>query len=221
MTGLPRPYKLKIEMKKRRAILVGLIFIGGLVFAGNHTSAGEGWLGIYTQELSKPTMIALGVKYGLLVTRVIEDSPAEHGGIKEGDVLLEVNNEKLRDYHDLKSIIEDNPNKEVEIKLQRAGEIKTLKLKLGERKEKRKKFGTKWEFWYPEGKKRIGPFEIYPFDKKEIDELKRELKELRENLRRLFKELKKEYKEIPREQEEEFDEELFKEPIPPELPQKI
>lgn len=116
-----------------------------------YNSHTEGWLGVYVEELFKPMRIALDVDYGVLVTGVVENSPAEEGGIKEGEVILEINNEKIKDYEDLKSVIEDNPGKEVEIKIKTRGKIKTLKIKLGEIEEKK----HKWEFWCPRGKKEI------------------------------------------------------------------
>ena len=90
----------------------------------------------------------------MLVTGVVENSPAEEGGIKEGDVILE-------------SVIDDNPGKEVEIKIKTRGKIKTLKIKLGEIEEKE----HKWEFWCPPGKKGIRIYSPGIIDEEDIESL--------------------------------------------------
>ena len=105
--------------------------------------------------------------YGVLVTGVVENSPAEEGGIKEGDVILEINNEKIKDDENLESVIDDNPGKEVEIKIKTRGKIKTLKIKLGEIEEKE----HKWEFWCPPGKKGIRIYSPGIIDEEDIESL--------------------------------------------------
>jgi serine protease Do len=53
----------------------------------------RGWLGVVIQEVSRDLAesFGLGRPHGALVTRVLEDSPAESGGLREGDIIVRFN----------------------------------------------------------------------------------------------------------------------------------
>ncbi|MCK4353592.1 PDZ domain-containing protein [candidate division WOR-3 bacterium] len=178
---------------------VGLRFIGAILFltltssivlgetVGTILNRARGWLGVYTEKLTEPVKKAIGVDYGILVTDIVENSPAEKVGIISGDVIMEIDNEKIKDFDIFKNIIETNPDKTVNIKIFRNHKFKTLTLTLG-KKEKEHKYEFKFSF---------PPEKEY---KDKFKELKREIKELKENLKALFKELNKKYKELPKEE---------------------
>jgi membrane-associated protease RseP (regulator of RpoE activity) len=99
--------------------------------------------------------IALGVDHGVLVTEVVEDSPAEEAGIEMGDIILELDGERIEDTEDLIYLVKKRPEKEVKLVLLRKGKRKEIKVKLGEKPSKLWKRGIKIEA--PEGE-----FKIYP-----------------------------------------------------------
>ncbi len=71
---------------------------------------------------------------GVKIARVVEDSPANKAGLKADDMLLEFDGARLREPDDLTAQIRKKKiNDEVTLKVQRAGETMTLKLKLGKR----------------------------------------------------------------------------------------
>ncbi len=58
----------------------------------------HGWLGVQVQPITKEFAESLGLKdiKGALVASIVKDSPAEKGGIKVGDILLEFDGKKNR-----------------------------------------------------------------------------------------------------------------------------
>jgi len=81
------------------------------------------WIGIEIQ----PLLETLEVKNGVLIADVIKNSPAEKSGIKEGDIILEINNKKvsvknIEDIPDFNQMIADLPrNKKIKVVLIRNG----------------------------------------------------------------------------------------------------
>lgn len=67
----------------------------------------RGFLGVQTQPLSGDLGEYFGVENGegALVTEVVEDSPAAKLGLKAGDVIVELNEEKVEDPSDLRRTI--------------------------------------------------------------------------------------------------------------------
>jgi len=81
--------------------------------------------------------------YGALIVRgdngepaIVPGSSAEKAGLKEGDVILEFNNEKITPDNSLAKIISKyNPGDKVSLKILRNGKIFTVEVILGEREE--------------------------------------------------------------------------------------
>jgi serine protease Do len=80
----------------------------------------------------------LSVDYGALLIgdqtqpAVVSGSPAAEAGLQNGDIILEINGEKISENHPLAGIISDHqPGDEIELKIFRDNKEKTLKLKLG------------------------------------------------------------------------------------------
>lgn len=63
----------------------------------------RGWLGVEIQNLDKESAEAYGIEStrGALINRVRSGGPAEAGGLRREDVILEVNGEEVSDYRDL------------------------------------------------------------------------------------------------------------------------
>lgn len=96
---------------------------------------------IITEEIAKTNN--LPVDYGALVTRgdkpeeiaVLPGSPADKAGIVENDIVLEINDQKLDEDHNLtKEIAKYEPGDEIELKILSKGKEKRVKAKLEERK---------------------------------------------------------------------------------------
>jgi serine protease Do len=78
----------------------------------------------------------LGVNYGALVKEVIPQSPAFKAALKEKDIILEFNGEKITPENSLKKIIEKyNPGDKVFLKILRKGQKKIFEVILGEWEE--------------------------------------------------------------------------------------
>jgi len=85
----------------------------------------------------------LSVDYGALIQKgtggeaaIFPDSVAEKAGLKEGDIILEFNREKITTENSLaKIIMEYNPGDKITLKVLREGEEKIFEVVLGERSE--------------------------------------------------------------------------------------
>jgi len=95
----------------------------------------RGWLGVTIQDVDEN--IAKGLKLdkaeGVLVGTVLENSPAKAGGLKTGDVILEINGKKLRDTVELRNTIaRTSPGTTVQLTVWRDGALKKVAVKLNE-----------------------------------------------------------------------------------------
>lgn len=85
----------------------------------------------------------LSVDYGALVERgedgqpaISSDSAAEKAGLKEKDIILEINGQKITTENSLsKMIVKYNPGDKITLKILRGDEEKTIEVVLGERTE--------------------------------------------------------------------------------------
>ena len=96
----------------------------------------RGLLGVRIQNVDDDTAKALGMKSasGALVAQVTKDSPAEDAGIKQGDVILEVNGDAVDDSRDLtRRIGAMAPGEKVKLTLFSGGKKKTAHVTLAQR----------------------------------------------------------------------------------------
>lgn len=97
----------------------------------------RGWLGVnidqeLTYELAQE--FKLDEPRGALITGVFKGMPADKGGIKRGDVILEFSQTLIRDRsHLLHVVAATEVGKTVEVKVSRRGKEKVLKVTLGKR----------------------------------------------------------------------------------------
>ena len=69
---------------------------------------------------------------GAIITQVIKDSPAEDAGVKEKDVIVSVDGEKVNDSSNLKNLISSGrPNDKTKLTVIRDGHEKKLTVTLG------------------------------------------------------------------------------------------
>ena len=99
-----------------------------------HGTVDRGWLGVVIQNVSDDIADSIGMSEakGAMVTKVAEDGPAAKQDIKAGDVIVEVNGEKIDDSRDLaRKIAELHPNTDVKLAIMRYGEKHQVDMKLG------------------------------------------------------------------------------------------
>jgi serine protease Do len=94
----------------------------------------RGFLGVNIQTLTPELAAALKLqdRNGALVSDVIPDSPADHAGIRRGDVLLSFNDKKIEDSRDLAATVANTPvGKDVEVLVLRDGKRTSMPLTVG------------------------------------------------------------------------------------------
>ena len=91
------------------------------------------FLGVNMEKLSKGLAEYFEVKFGAMVTEVIEDSPAEKAGLKPGDIITEYRGREVREPEDVSHYIKKNDvGDKVEVKVVRKGKEMTFNVELGE-----------------------------------------------------------------------------------------
>jgi serine protease Do len=99
----------------------------------------RGWLGVTIQRVSETQAKALGLPEptGALVASVGKGHPADKGGVKQGDVILQVNGKKVDDNNDLlKKIAGLAPGDKANLVLWRNGKRVKKTVILGQRGDK-------------------------------------------------------------------------------------
>ena len=100
-------------------------------------SVTRGWIGVEPQNLSKELSESLNLPKdtaGVLISGVLEGGPADKAGMKPGDVLTQVNGQKVNDVVTLLNhVAQTNPGDEAKIDLLRKGKEMSLKVKVSKR----------------------------------------------------------------------------------------
>ncbi len=99
------------------------------------------YMGVYLNGLSKKEMLAEGLKnnYGIMINKVVDETPAAEAGLLDGDVLLSFNSEKIYTDSQLHEIIMDfQPRDTVKLVVFRNGKSKKINLILGQRSKEDK-----------------------------------------------------------------------------------
>ena len=100
----------------------------------SHGTVDRGWLGVVIQNVSDDIADSIGLAEakGAMITKVTEDGPAAKEDLKPGDVIVEVNGEKINDSRDLaRKIAELHPDTDVKLSIARYGEQRQVTMKLG------------------------------------------------------------------------------------------
>jgi C-terminal processing protease CtpA/Prc len=118
---------------------------------------------------------------GVLVTRVLKETPAARAGMKAGDVIIELDGESVDDADELRGALADHDAGAARITVLRRGQRQTLTAQLEE--------SAAPQAWRVGGEPRVmvrryGP-ESRPELEKEMQELRREMDELRRELEAL------------------------------------
>jgi serine protease Do len=99
----------------------------------------RGWLGVVTQRVTPAIAESFGLEKatGALIVEVSKDGPAEHGGVKVGDVIIEFDGKEVKESNDLPIIVARTPvGTEVSVRVLREGKEVVLSVTIGELKEK-------------------------------------------------------------------------------------
>ncbi len=129
-------------LSHRMTVVLALAVIsGGLLFMawrdGNAVEkTKKGWLGVSVQELtpSRRDALKLGNRTGLLITDVVENSPADKADLKEDDVLLTFDGKAVEKADDFTQLVRNTPpDKKVKVKVFRDGEERELVVTIGAR----------------------------------------------------------------------------------------
>lgn len=173
-----------------------------------------GYLGVRVQDITRSLMKArdLTTDEGALVNRVEDESPADEAGIKRGDVIVELNREKVENSGDLVDAVRGlEPGTKVDVVVLRDGLRKTFKVEI-EKRPKDMFMGTPGFVWRGDGGmdpeamkelrahlKEIDPEKMRgemrmavpgPEFREDMRELRQELDELKQELQELKKELR-------------------------------
>jgi len=102
-------------------------------------SVSRGWLGVGIQDVSKDLVKAFKLKNtkGCLITAVMENTPAQRGGMLKGDVVVRINDKLIQNSNHLRNEIANaGAFTEIDLELIREGKSVKIKLKLDERPQK-------------------------------------------------------------------------------------
>lgn len=125
-TGVFTGIGFAIPINQAKKILDELIEKGRVV---------RGWLGVEIKNVDEAIRQQFGLDKaeGVLVNKAIEDSAAEKGGIKRGDVIIGVNKTEIRDVRDIQDKVSSHaPGEKVKLTIIREGVKKVVEIKLGE-----------------------------------------------------------------------------------------
>ena len=102
----------------------------------NNGEVSRGWLGVQIQDLSDDMAnhLNLNDSQGAIVIDVVNDSPADQYGFVVGDVITEVDGNKVENGTKLRNLVSSKrPDESVKFKVFRDGRKKMISVRLGER----------------------------------------------------------------------------------------
>jgi serine protease Do len=97
-------------------------------------SVTRGWLGVSIQPVTEEIARAFGLDriQGALVSDIIQGSPAEKAGLKQGDIILRFAGKDVKDSRQLQLLVADTPvGKNVELEIFRDGKTDKVQVTLG------------------------------------------------------------------------------------------
>ncbi len=115
-----------IPSKMAQAIQTSLIEHGKVV---------RGWLGVSIQDLNNDFQEQFDApdQRGVLVSDVVEDSPAEKGGLKRGDIIRKYDSYEVKDSRHLRSLVAETlPNTSVTLQVLRDGDERQMNVRIAE-----------------------------------------------------------------------------------------
>ena len=117
------------------AAVLSTVLVGSLQAA---TAEARAWLGVYTQEVTDELRDGLDLHgaEGVLVARVVPDSPADRAGLRKGDVIVSFAARNVTSPQRLSELVGDaREDESVSIIVVRGGERRTLSARLAARSD--------------------------------------------------------------------------------------
>ena len=117
----------------------------------------RGWLGVTLQELSPDQAEASGLPEGItgvLITGVLNESPADRGGLLANDIILEFGGKATPDVYTLRLLVaEKRQGEKVDVKISRDGRVRDLGIVLGDRDQSLASADDQrnWQYTEPRG----------------------------------------------------------------------
>lgn len=114
-------------------LVLGLCLLG--LSAPSFAAPSKAWLGVMTQSVTEELRDALDLRGdGVLVNRVVIDSPADRAGIKKGDIITSVSGRSVESPADLSEAVQDQQvGATATVKVLRRGATQSFSVKLGAR----------------------------------------------------------------------------------------
>ena len=103
---------------------------------------GGSWLGVETQEVTaeKTKELKLSAERGVVIGKVLEESPAAKAGLKDGDVVTEINGERVEGTVQFRRMIRETPTgRTLQLTVWRDGRSQKVSATLGKMQENRKR----------------------------------------------------------------------------------
>ena len=116
------------------ASLLSVVIV--LSAAGAAVAAEQGYLGVLLQDLtpSLAKALQLGDRSGVIVNEVVDGSPAEKAGLRDGDVILQFNGDPVSDYTAFTRAVRAlKPGDDAKVTVLRDGREKSLDVEIGRR----------------------------------------------------------------------------------------
>jgi C-terminal processing protease CtpA/Prc len=101
---------------------------------------GASWLGVQLREVTSDTAkeLKLPAERGVVISSIVPDSPAAKAGLKENDVVTEINGQRIEGVAQFRRIIRETPaGRTAQITLWRDGRAQTFSVTLGKAEDRR------------------------------------------------------------------------------------
>jgi len=101
---------------------------------------GSGWLGVETHEVTadKAKELKLSAERGVVLGKIVPDSPAAKAGLKENDVVTEINGQRVEGAAQFRRMIHEIPaGRSIQLTVWRDGRTQTISATLGKSEERR------------------------------------------------------------------------------------
>jgi S1-C subfamily serine protease len=100
---------------------------------------GSSWLGVETHEVTadKAKELKLSAERGVVVGKIVPDSPAAKAGLKENDVVTEINGQRVEGAAQFRRMIHEIPaGRSIQLTVWRDGRTQTVSATLGKSEER-------------------------------------------------------------------------------------
>jgi len=101
---------------------------------------GSSWLGVETHEVTadKAKELKLSAERGVVLGKIVPDSPAAKAGLKENDVVTEINGQRVEGAAQFRRMIREIPaGRTIQLTVWRDGRTQTVSATLGKSEERR------------------------------------------------------------------------------------